>query len=177
MSPSALWEHVVAGDDLITEVPPGRWQLDPVDTGDTSVERPVSDRGGYVDGFDAVFDPHGFEIPADEIAALDPVFTWTLHTAREALRDAGHDSADPSRFGAIFGNLSFPSAGMAAFVQAATLADLMPGDRFARPSDVAQSLHVGPPGVVARPRAPIGWWRLRTRRSLCEQPVRDQAGV
>ncbi len=74
--------------------------------------------------FDSVFDPNGFEIPADEIVALDPVFRWTFHTAREALRDAGHDSADPSRFGAVFGNLSFPSAGMAAFVQAVTLRDL-----------------------------------------------------
>ncbi len=128
LSPNALWERVVAGDDLITQVPHDRWQIDPADVmcdGPAgSDDRTWSDRGGYVRGFDSVFDPSGFGIPADEIVALDPVFQWTFHTAREALRDAGHDRADASRFGAVFGNLSFPSAGMAAFVQAVTLRDL-----------------------------------------------------
>ncbi|BAN01655.1 type I polyketide synthase [Ilumatobacter coccineus] len=129
LSPTALWDRVAAGDDLISRVPADRWKMDPADvmcdaTGTDSTDRTWSDRGGYVHDFDAVFDPTGFEIPADEIRSLDPVFQWTFHTAREALRDAGHDGLDPARFGAIFGNLSFPSAGMADFVEAVTLRDL-----------------------------------------------------
>ncbi len=128
LTPTELWDRVFAGDDLISQVPPGRWKVDTADVlcegPDDSGDRTWSDRGGYVHGFEATFDPSGFAIPADEIVALDPVFQWTFHTAREALRDAGHADLDASRFGAIFGNLSFPSAGMAAFVQAATLADL-----------------------------------------------------
>ena len=128
LSPAALWERVVAGDDLITHVPPDRWHMAPADVmgdgPDGSDDRVWSDRGGYVHDFESVFDPSGFAISAEEIVALDPVFQWTFHTAREALRDAGHDHADASRFGAVFGNLSFPSAGMATFVQAATLRDL-----------------------------------------------------
>lgn len=136
LSATELWERVVRGDDLITQVPAGRWKMSPDDVlcdGDddrpgSSADRTWSDRGGYVDGFDAVFDPTGFHLASDEIAGLDPVFQWTFHTAREALRDAGHDpvrdGADASRFGAVFGNLSFPSAGMAEFVESVTLRDL-----------------------------------------------------
>ncbi len=125
LSPAELWDRVVAGDDLITQVPPDRWQIDRADVMGAPLERhddrTVSDRGGYVHDFESVFDPTGFALAADEIGALDPVFQWTFHTAREALRDAGRDGDDASRFGAIFGNLSFPSAGMASFVQRAML--------------------------------------------------------
>lgn len=137
LSPTDLWERVVDGDDLITQVPADRWKMTPDDvlcdgadaTPGSSDDRTWSDRGGYVHEFESVFDPAGFNISSDEIAGLDPVFQWTFHTAREALRDAGHDplgseGVDPSRFGAVFGNLSFPSAGMAAFVEAVTLRDL-----------------------------------------------------
>ncbi len=128
LSPEALWEAVAAGTDLITQVPADRWGLSPTDAlcspqqiaGD-STDRSWSDRGGYVRDFDTVFDPVGFGVPADELAALDPVFHWTLHTARAALLDAGYAKTNAARYGAIFGNLSFPSAGMAAFTQAVTL--------------------------------------------------------
>lgn len=127
-SPEELWAAVLEGRDLVSGVPDGRWGIAPADVlcdGPAgSADRTWSDRGGYVRDFDAVFDPIGFDLPADEIGALDPVFRWTLHTARAALRDAGYDGADPRRFGAVFGNLSFPSAGMAAFVEATTVAGL-----------------------------------------------------
>lgn len=120
-SPAELWSRVVLGDDLISTVPPDRWNIAPADVmcapGDDTTDRTWSDRGGYVTGFDDVFDPTGFDVPAAELVGLDPLFRWTLHTAREALRDAGHDGCDATRFGAVFGNLSFPSAGMAAFAQ------------------------------------------------------------
>jgi PfaB family protein len=130
-SPEELWERVVAGTDLISTVPDDRWGIAPADVlcdpDDDSTDRTWSDRGGYVSGFDDLFDPTGFAVPADEIAGLDPVFQWTFHTAREALRDANYESHDASRFGAVFGNLSFPSAGMAAFAQAIHMSD-QPGD-------------------------------------------------
>ncbi|MFT7598660.1 MAG: acyl transferase domain-containing protein, partial [Acidimicrobiales bacterium] len=127
-SPDELWKAVVDGRDLTSRVPSDRWGLAPEDVlcegPADSADRTWSDRGGYVQGFDSVFDPEGFAISADEIRSLDPVFQWTFHTARAALRDAGHADVDPQRFGAVFGNLSFPSAGMAAFVEATTIAGL-----------------------------------------------------
>lgn len=133
-TPEELWSHVVAGDDLVSNVPADRWGISADDVlcveGEDSTDRTWSDRGGYVRGFDELFDAEGFGLPADEILALDPVFKWTFHTAREALRDAGYgdpqlgSSALGNRVGAIFGNLSFPSASMAAFTQATTISNL-----------------------------------------------------
>ena len=127
-SPDELWNAVVEGRDLVSRVPSDRWGVAAEDVlcdgPADSADRTWSDRGGYVRGFEALFDPEGFAIPAEEIHALDPVFQWTLHTARAALQDAGHADVDPQRFGAVFGNLSFPSAGMAAFAEATTIAGL-----------------------------------------------------
>ena len=68
-----------------------------------------------------IFDPSGFELQADEILRLDPVFQWVLHTAREALRDSGHNGQREG-VGAVFGNLSFPSAGLSRFAEATWIA-------------------------------------------------------
>jgi len=113
LSPEALWEAVVAGRDLLTVVPEGRWGIAPsrilVADPEHSADRTWSQRGGYVEGFDAIFDPEGFLIPAKEIQTLDPLFQWVFHTAREALGPIA-GGLDRSRTGAIFGNLSFPSS-------------------------------------------------------------------
>lgn len=131
LSPDALWERVVDGTDLISTVPNGRWKLDQSDVlcslvGD-STDRSWADRGGYVRGFDDVFDPDGFAIGSDELVGLDPVVLWTLHTARAALRDAGHLDTSGADIGAVFGNLSFPTAGMAEFAQSIHLGDVDSG--------------------------------------------------
>ena len=119
-SPEALWQHIVEGRDLVGRAPADRWGVGPEHilcaAGEPAADRTWSDRGGYVENFDAVFDPGGFALPAHDIQALDPVFQWVLHTARQALRDAGHDAGN-ERVGAVFGNLSFPSAGMSRFAE------------------------------------------------------------
>jgi acyl transferase domain-containing protein/3-hydroxymyristoyl/3-hydroxydecanoyl-(acyl carrier protein) dehydratase/1-acyl-sn-glycerol-3-phosphate acyltransferase len=80
-----------------------------------------TDRGGYVQGFEQRFDASGFAIAEEELAGLDPLFKWVLHSAREALRDAGHESSH-ARVGAIFGNLSFPSASMSRYAESVWMA-------------------------------------------------------
>jgi len=121
LNPSALWENVQAGRDLTSRTPAGRWGLSPSrllrDAKDPqgSKDAAWTDRGGYVDGFESVFNPSGFHVDASLIQSLDPLFQWVLHTGREALHDAG--VRDTTRTGAIFGNLSFPSSGMAQFAE------------------------------------------------------------
>ncbi len=165
-SPDELWDAVVSGADLVTSVPADRWRIAPDDVlcdgPDNSADRTWSDRGGYVRGFNELFDPKGFALPADEILALDPVFQWTFHTAREALRDAGHADADPARFGAVFGNLSFPSAGMAAYSQAISIAAipgyataLDDGDGFTPPNPELGT-HDVPPATKRVPSSELG---------------------
>ena len=128
LDPSALWEAVAAGRDLIGPAPEGRWRVERDDvicdpTG-ASGDRSWSDRGGYVRGFESVWDPRGFGVRAAELEGLDPLVHWALHAAREALRETaggaagdGSDGRAPARprTGAIFGNLGFPSERMAAY--------------------------------------------------------------
>ncbi len=124
LDPSALWELVAAGRDVVGEAPEGRWGLEKSevlrDPRGPAPDGAWSDRGGYVSGFEAVWDPAGFGVGERELEGLDPLVPWVLHTAREALRDAGDGrpgTVARPRTGAVFGNLGFPSEGMAAFAR------------------------------------------------------------
>ncbi|MEU8085775.1 beta-ketoacyl synthase N-terminal-like domain-containing protein [Micromonospora sp. NPDC049101] len=87
--PAQLWQHLVDGRDLITEVPPDRFSVDdyvapfPPPPGMTT-----SRWGGFVDGV-AEFDAEFFGIDDDAAASLDPQQRLLLMTAWEALEDAG----------------------------------------------------------------------------------------
>ena len=117
LSPAALWDAVVNARDLVTRVPADRWRLAPehalCDPAAPRPDRAWSDRGGYVEGFASIWNPHGFAVAAGELEGLDPLVHWTLHCAREALRE----TRTAGRVGAIVGNLGFPTAYMAAFCE------------------------------------------------------------
>ncbi len=117
LSPQALWDAVHSGSDLLSAVPEARWRLphaQAICNADApQPDRTWSNRGGYVRGFDQVWNPEGFTIPAGALRDLDPLVHWLLHCARAALVDMR--SARLGRVGAVFGNLGFPSEGMAAF--------------------------------------------------------------
>ncbi len=124
LDPSSLYELVAAGRDLVGPAPEGRWGLGKAevlrDPRGPAPDGAWSDRGGYVTGFEEVWDPDGFGVGARALEGLDPLALWVLHTAREALRDSGDGrdgSAPRPRTGAVFGNLGFPSEGMAAFAR------------------------------------------------------------
>lgn len=116
----ALWDVVSAGIDCVRSVEPHRWRVTPSAVLGNGPDKTWSDRGGYVTGFEQRFaaevvaDP--FLFPADKLLALDPLFQMVLHTGRAALRDAGHMGSS-ARVGAIFGNLSYPSAGLSAYAE------------------------------------------------------------
>lgn len=113
--------------DLISSAPPGRWRASPdhVRCNPSSPRRDAawSDRGGYVEGFECIFDPSGFLLPPEQLTGLDPVFLWTFHTAREALRDAGYapGSTPLARGSLVMGNLSFPTDGHSHFAESVWL--------------------------------------------------------
>ncbi|MGE4069931.1 MAG: beta-ketoacyl synthase N-terminal-like domain-containing protein [Lysobacterales bacterium] len=116
LSPEELWQAVIAGRDLTSSVPAGRWGLDPASVlcrPDTpQPDHCWSDRGGFVRGFEQLWNPQGFDLPAAELDGLDPLIHWTLHCAREAL---GQIAARTARIGLVLGNLGFPSESMARF--------------------------------------------------------------
>ncbi|ODS52940.1 MAG: hypothetical protein ABS36_15935 [Acidobacteria bacterium SCN 69-37] len=119
LSPDALWRAVVEGRDLITSPPPGAWGAEASAflrrPGSVSGDGTVSDRGGYVSGFDDIFNPEGFAVSAASLSGLDPVCLWLLHCGREALASSGYAIAPRARAGLVVGNLSYPTAGHTAF--------------------------------------------------------------
>jgi 3-oxoacyl-(acyl-carrier-protein) synthase/3-hydroxymyristoyl/3-hydroxydecanoyl-(acyl carrier protein) dehydratase len=106
-----LWKLVREGKSALAPAPFDLWGVSPRADRAALGREIASDVGGYVTGFEGVFDPDGFCIPVDP--TLDPVFLWTLHAAREALRDAGRDIARaPTRGALVLGNLSYPTPGL-----------------------------------------------------------------
>ena len=93
LTPDELWQAVLSGRDLLSDVTDEYWRLDPesilVAPGGNAQDRTWSNRGGYVRGFEERFEPDGFAVPAAEIRELDPLFQWVLHGVREALHSAG----------------------------------------------------------------------------------------
>jgi len=103
LSPSSLWELVLEGRSAITAAPVGTSGIPAGIDRDALARELGSDLGGYVRGFEAVAGSEpGF-------GGLDPVFRWTLHAAREALRSCGSASGQNHPRGiVILGNLSYP---------------------------------------------------------------------
>lgn len=105
------WRNLLAGRD-------SRSEGDARDFG-APIERFLADgpapdkiysiRGGFVRDFD--FDPADLDLAPDVYERLDPVFLWSLHAAREALRDAGMTGRRDqlAESGLILGNYTFPT--------------------------------------------------------------------
>jgi acyl transferase domain-containing protein/3-hydroxymyristoyl/3-hydroxydecanoyl-(acyl carrier protein) dehydratase/1-acyl-sn-glycerol-3-phosphate acyltransferase len=137
LDPAALWEALLAGRDLTGPAPRSRWRVRPEDVlAPGQTERAYHDRGGYVTGFEQRFDPNGFRVPAADVVGLDPLTRWVLHTGREALSQVS-GGVTGRRAGAVLGNLSLPSEGMAAHVERTWLANQAPGVLPADAADVA----------------------------------------
>jgi polyketide synthase 5 len=90
-SPELLWEALLRGDDLITEIPGERWDADAYYDPERGVPgRSVTKWGGFLDdvgGFDWEF----FGIGEREATAIDPQHRLLLETSWEAVQHAGVD--------------------------------------------------------------------------------------
>ena len=88
-SPDAFWQALLRGDDLVTEIPADRWDVEDHYDPERGVPgRSVSRWGGFVDdigGFDASF----FGFGDREATAIDPQHRLLLETSWEAIEHAG----------------------------------------------------------------------------------------
>lgn len=121
LSPEALFEAVREARVLIDAAPDRAWGLDAKrliaeKAPGRETEHVVSDRGGYVTGFDAVFDPSRFADRIPKPERLDPLTQWLLHCAGVALEEAGVETPPPGT-GLIVGNLSYPTVEHTRFVE------------------------------------------------------------
>ncbi|MFI0936208.1 beta-ketoacyl synthase N-terminal-like domain-containing protein [Streptomyces sp. NPDC021019] len=119
LDPDTFWENIAAGRTSLSAAPEGRWRLPrrwAMGSVEDHLDRTWTDVGGYVHGFESVFDPAAFELPPERIASLDPLFHWVLYGVRQALAEAGHSGPLP-RGGLVLGNLSYPTPAGAAFAE------------------------------------------------------------
>nr|WP_294549481.1 SDR family NAD(P)-dependent oxidoreductase [uncultured Rhodopila sp.] len=94
----AFWRHLAAGDDLISEVPAGRWDWR---------KQPEARWGGFIEGVDE-FDCFFFGISPREAARMDPQQRLFLMHAWSCIEHAGYRASDlaGSRTGVFAGAAS-----------------------------------------------------------------------
>ena len=93
-SPERLWEALLRGDDLVTEIPPDRWDADEYYDPEPGVPgRSVSKWGAFLDDV-AGFDSEFFGINEREATAIDPQHRLLLETSWEAMEHAGSHPAE-----------------------------------------------------------------------------------
>ncbi|KUH80912.1 MULTISPECIES: type I polyketide synthase [unclassified Mycobacterium] len=104
-SPVQLWEALLRGDDLVTEIPPDRWDADDYYDPEPGVPgRSVSKWGAFLDDVDC-FDSEFFGINDREATATDPQHRLLLETSWEAMEHAGlsREALAGSRTGVFVG--------------------------------------------------------------------------
>ena len=90
-----FWANILAGHDLVSEVPAARWNTDLYyRAGAAQKGKSPSKWGGFIDP--VAFDPLEYGIPPQSLAAIEPVQLLSLEVAKRALRDAGY--GDRQRF-------------------------------------------------------------------------------
>ncbi|TNE86849.1 MAG: SDR family NAD(P)-dependent oxidoreductase [Deltaproteobacteria bacterium] len=100
----AFWSQLVLGRDLVTEVPPERWDVARYYDPDAAPgAKSASKWGGFLPPID--FDPLAYGIPPRSLAAVEPVQLLALEAAARALADAGYGETpfDRERTSVIFG--------------------------------------------------------------------------
>ncbi len=104
-SPEQLWEALLRGDDLVTEIPPDRWDADEYyDPQPGAPGRTVCKWGAFLDDV-AGFDPGFFGITENEATAMDPQHRLLLETSWEAMEHGGltRNTLADSRTGVFMG--------------------------------------------------------------------------
>ncbi|MFE4609427.1 beta-ketoacyl synthase N-terminal-like domain-containing protein [Streptomyces niveus] len=134
LDPDTFWDNIAAGRTSLSAAPdedrwrlPRRWAMGTVDD---HLDRTWTDVGGYVRGFESVFDPGGFRIAPERILSLDPLFHWVMYGVRQALTEAGREGPLP-RAGLVLGNLSYPTPTGAAYAEHVWLSAQQPALRDA----------------------------------------------
>lgn len=86
----SYWGNIVAGRDLVREVPASRWNAELYyQAGEDVVSgKTPSKWGGFIDP--QPFDPLRYGIPPQSLAAIEPVQLLSLEVASRALQDAGY---------------------------------------------------------------------------------------
>ncbi|WP_203918839.1 type I polyketide synthase, partial [Rugosimonospora africana] len=108
-----FWHNIVAGRDLITDVPPGRWPAEEFYDPDPSTpDTTYSRRGAFLP--DIEFDPLAHGLPPSTLGAIDPAQLLGLTVADALLADLEKNLAAPldrERVSVILGSSTLSRVG------------------------------------------------------------------
>ncbi len=160
----SYWQNILNGVDAIADVPSGRWAVNPegIYDPDGAPDKVISRRAGLVAAFN--FDPAGFEVPADLLRGLDPLYHMVLHVGRQAIAPFEGQAFNRRRTGVILAAIALPTdtasritAGVLGPVVEQTLfadgrhpASLPPFEAFDRRQYFAGQVTGLPAGLLAR---------------------------
>ncbi len=151
-SPAELWDLVRRGRDATSDVPGGRWRLDPEAAFDPRIalaDHVYSRRGGFV--ATPELDTDELELDRDDLESLDPLHRLAVHAASAAWRSSSMAGVDRAKVGVILGNVVLPTE------TAARLTEGLLGGAFdeaflGRPSNVlsaVEAIDAFPAGLPA----------------------------
>src|SRR5439155_8731715 len=102
---TGFWRDILAGKDLITDVPATHWRIDDYFDADPSApDKTYARRGGFLSPID--FDALAWGVPPSTIPATDTSQLLALVVAQAVLKDAAREQVermDRSRISVILG--------------------------------------------------------------------------
>ena len=99
-----FWQDILAGTDLLQEVPPSHWLLEDYHDPDDGPDMTYARRGAFLEGVD--FAPMEYGVPPNILAATDTGQLLAMIVAKQLLDDAfdgPFEEVDRSRMGAVLG--------------------------------------------------------------------------
>lgn len=110
-----FWQNILDAKDTAIEVGTDRWRLEPDElySADLAPDKVNSRRACLIQDFD--FDPAGFNVDADLLQRLDPMYQILLHAGRDAWADVKTGSINKERVGVIIGNIVLPTESSSRF--------------------------------------------------------------
>ena len=102
LDPADFWRNVVAGRDLMTDVPPSRWLIGDYYDADPAVpDGTYGRRGAFLPAVD--FDPMRYGIPPNALPATDTSQLLALMVAEQVLADCASGPIDRERVSVLVG--------------------------------------------------------------------------
>ncbi len=105
-----FWNNIVNGVDSSSEIPEGRWPVDPksfYDPNPGTRDKVPNLRGYFLDKLPSNY--RGLDVDPESLKELDELFRLVLLAGRDAFYDCKHESIDRARTKVIIGNIALPS--------------------------------------------------------------------
>lgn len=123
-----LWKIVADGKVETSSASKDDWHVNQQrllsdNAGVYELDKMWSNHGGYVRGFDEIFDANQFQLDNHLLDTLDPVFLWSLEAARQAMAEVT-SKTKLDNAGVILGNLSYPTRAHSKFAEEVWLKDM-----------------------------------------------------